>query len=236
MPDDKNTRIDNLVNALGELLDREAIREVIHRYCQAVDRCDLDMLKGCYHPDGFDDHGFYAGNAHAFAEYVIPCLEAVESSVHAITNTRIKLDGNRASCSSQWSVIHRLKHKKGFTDFWHQGRYLDVFEKREGEWKILHRISVSDCDRWIEALNIYSLWEGLPNDPVKGSRGRKDPGYLWFDLLEHKPDRPAMADLWTGFHMLGWMTRTFSGRIMLTIMNLLPQRLLKSMVQKSMSG
>ena len=57
-------RISSLENELGELMDREAIREVIHRYCQAVDRCDLALLKSCYHADGFDDHGFFAGNAH----------------------------------------------------------------------------------------------------------------------------------------------------------------------------
>ena len=88
---------------LGELRDREAIRDVIHRYWQAVDRCDLELLKGCYHADAYDDHGFFAGNTHEFAEYVIPVLEQIDSSMHAITNTRIQLDGDRAACQSQGS-------------------------------------------------------------------------------------------------------------------------------------
>jgi len=67
-------RLAVLETEVKELKDREAIREVIHRYCQAVDRCDLEMLKSCYWEDGYDDHGFFAGNAHKFAEYVIPCL------------------------------------------------------------------------------------------------------------------------------------------------------------------
>ena len=62
-------RVARLESRLQDLTDREAIREVIHRYCQAVDRCDLELLKGCYHPDGYDDHGFFAGNAHDFADY-----------------------------------------------------------------------------------------------------------------------------------------------------------------------
>jgi len=36
------SRLAALEAELGELRDREAIREVIHRYCQAVDRCDLE--------------------------------------------------------------------------------------------------------------------------------------------------------------------------------------------------
>lgn len=200
-------RLAKLEAELTELKDREAIREVIHRYCQAVDRCDLEMLKGCYHSDGYDDHGFFGGNAHDFSDYVIPCLEVVDSTIHAITNTRIQLNGDRASCSSQWSVIHRLKNSGGFTDFWHQGRYLDVFEKRDGEWKILHRVIVCDMDRWIETLDIRSQVLVDENTALYGCRGSEDPGYLGFDLFKHKPDRPAMGDLWAGFHALSAASR-----------------------------
>ena len=140
-------RLATLEKEVQGLKDREAIREVIHRYCQAVDRCDLDMLKSCYWEDGYDDHGFFAGNAHEFAEYVIPCLEKVDSSMHSITNTRFKFDGDRCACASQWAVTHRLAHDDGFTDFLHQGRYLDVGGKREGEWKLLHRVIAGDLDR-----------------------------------------------------------------------------------------
>ena len=174
---------------------------VFHRYCQAVDRCDLEMLKSCYWEDGYDDHGFFAGNAHEFAEYVIPCLEKVDSSMHSITNTRFRFDADRCACASQWAVTHRLAHDGGFTDFLHQGRYLDVWEKREGEWKLLHRVIAGDLDRWVHTLNIQSALDG-PNDPLRGCRGDKDPGYLWFDLLNHKPERPPTDDLWAGFHAI----------------------------------
>ncbi len=199
-------RLAVLESELTELRDREAIREGIHRYCQAVDRCDLEMLKSCYWEDGYDDHGFFAGNAHAFAEYVIPCLKAVDSSMHSITNTRFKFDGARCACTSQWHVVHRLAHEVGFTDFLHQGRYLDVWEKREGDWKILHRVIAGDFDRWIHTADIRSAMDG-ENSPLSGRRGADDPGNLWFEILEHKPTRPAMDDLWAGFHMLSAMDR-----------------------------
>lgn len=199
-------RLARLEGKVVELSDREAIREVIHRYCQAVDRCDLAMLKDCYHADGYDDHGFFAGNAHEFAEYVIPVLEKIDSSIHAINNIRIKLEGNRAACASQWSVVHRLGHEQGFTDYWHNGRYLDVFEKRNGDWKIFHRVIASDMDRWIETLDLGDALAG-ENQPLEGSRGTEDPGYLWFDLVNHRPARPPMADLWAPFHALSAANR-----------------------------
>ena len=206
MSESIENRLEKLEAELVELKDREAIREVIHRYCNAVDRCDLEGLKSCYHPDGFDDHGFFAGNAHDFADYVVPVLAEVDSSVHAITNTRIEIDGSKASCSSQWSVVHRLKHDQGFCDFWHQGRYLDVFEKREGEWKILHRVIAGDMDRWIETLDLAGAQEE-ENATLRGCRGSEDPGYLGFDLVNHKPSRRAMQDFWAPFYMLSEAAR-----------------------------
>lgn len=207
-------RLRTLEAELTELKDREAIREGIHRYCQAVDRCDLEMLKSCYWPDGYDDHGFFAGNAHEFAEYVIPCLKRVDSSMHSITNTRFQFDGDRCACASQWHVVHRLAHERangtegadGFTDFLHQGRYLDVWEKRDGEWKILHRVIAGDFDRWIHTFAIGGALDG-PNTPLRGQRGANDPGNLWFDILEHQPKRPAMDDLWAGFHQMSSLDR-----------------------------
>ena len=206
MTDSIEERLASLEAELQELRDRESIREGIHQYCQAVDRCDLEMLKACYWPDGYDDHGFFAGNAHEFADYVIPCLEAVDSSMHSITNTRFRFAGDRCACSSQWHVVHRLAHDGGFTDFLHDGRYLDVWERREGEWRILHRIITGDLDRWVHTLDISQALSG-PNDPLHGQRGSDDPGNLWFEILEHRPERPDMPDLWTGFHQLSEMDR-----------------------------
>jgi len=200
-------RLAALEAELQEFKDREAIREAIHRYCQAVDRCDLEMLKSCYWSDGYDDHGFFAGNAHEFAEYVIPCLERVNSSMHSITNTRFKFDGDRCACSSQWHVVHRLAHDDGFTDFLHDGRYLDVWEKRAGEWKILHRIIAGDLDRWVHTLDIRAGAPRGVNEPLRGCRGQDDPGNLWFEILNHRPSRPPMDDLWAGFHQLSAMDR-----------------------------
>lgn len=194
-------RLAAMESEVQELRDRESIREIIHRYCQAVDRCDLEMLKSCYWEDGYDDHGFFAGNAHEFAEYVIPCLENIDSSMHSITNTRFKFDGDLCACTSQWTVAHRLAHDQGFTDFIHRGRYLDVWEKREGEWKLLHRVIAGDIDHWIHTQDISAALSG-PNDPLRGCRGKDDPGNLWFDLMNHDLERPAMDDLWAGFHAL----------------------------------
>ena len=46
-----------------ELIARQEITDVLHRYCRAVDRRDPDLLRSVYHPDATDDHGVYAGRS-----------------------------------------------------------------------------------------------------------------------------------------------------------------------------
>ena len=196
------TRLAALEAEVTALRDKDAIREVIHRYCRAADRCDLEAFKACYWPDGRDDHMFYGGNAWDFCDYVIPVLRKIEASVHAITNTIIELKGDRAFCESQWSVVHRLrKPDTSFLDYWHNGRYLDIFEKRDGEWRIYQRTIVGDMDRLIKIKDIRAMMYQGAERPAGKSGGRfpADPVYKGFDMAELVLDRPGMEDFWAGY-------------------------------------
>lgn len=212
MTQDVETRLAHLERRLIELSDREAIRDVIHRYCRAADRCDLDAFKACYWPDGHDDHGFFGGNAHEFCDYVIPVLRKIEASIHAITNTVIELRGDQAFCESQWSVVHRLRNPEGdgFLDYWHQGRYIDIFEKRDGVWKILIRSTASDMDRLVRTKDMRAIMDqfaglekrGPGNQSGRGARHPNDPVYVGFDLASIVKTRDPMPDLWAAFYAL----------------------------------
>jgi hypothetical protein len=206
-------RMVKLESALQSLQDREAIRDVIHRYCRSADRCDIDGFKACYWPDGFDDHGFFGGNAWEFCDYVIPVLKQIDSSIHAITNTIIDIDGDRAFCESQWSVVHRLREDAELLDFWHQGRYLDIFEKRNGEWRILVRTIVSDTDRLIKTKDFRMIMaaaaaqspdagRGAENTALVGARAPHDPVFKGKAIKDLVKDRPGMPDLWGPYFAL----------------------------------
>ena len=206
-------RLNTLEQELSILRDKEAIRDIIHRYCRSADRCDLEGFKACYWEDGFDDHGFFGGNAWEFCDYVIPVLRKIEASIHAITNTVIDLKGNQAFCESQWSVVHRLREGEGFLDYWHQGRYLDIFEKRNGEWRILYRTFASDMDRLIKTKDIRAIMNqaataapdaarGPEKRAQTGARSPDDPVYAGFDIKKLVKDRPGMPDLWGPYRLM----------------------------------
>ncbi len=138
--------MDDVMERLAALEAKEAIRECLYRYARAVDRCDVEMLKTVYHPDAIDVHGgVFAGNGHEFCEYIVPMMSAAIVNRHLITNPLIELDGNRAFVESQYVSTHRVAvDDERAADIYGEGRYLDVFEERDGEWKLLHRLVIGE--------------------------------------------------------------------------------------------
>lgn len=186
-----------LHSQVSELLDREAIRGVLYDYCRAVDRGDAALMRACYHPDGTDDHGFFVGNGWDFADDVLPILAQLERSIHSLTNPHIDLRGDRAYVETPWSVIHRLRRFGKLTDMWHQGRDLDEFERRDGRWRILRRVTVHDAERWIHTADLQRLVpDSHPNKVYQGRRGLADPVYQLtrLDQLAREPFR--LERLW----------------------------------------
>jgi hypothetical protein len=62
----------SMIPTAETLLDREAIREVMARYCRGIDRLDVELIKSAYHPDAFDDHGPFKGLRDDFVEWIVP--------------------------------------------------------------------------------------------------------------------------------------------------------------------
>lgn len=199
----KISTVEHLAAELERLGAKERIRDVLYRYCRSVDRGDVELMKSCYHPDARDDHGFFCGSGHDFADYVMPILAQLVCSIHSLSNPLIEIDGTRAFVETQWSVIHRLRRNGKLTDIWDQGRYLDEFECRDGAWKILNRVVVMDAERWMDTANLLDL---IPDDnPRKVLTGRRSPADPVFRLrhvgtLIRSPF--AMADLWSPYRKL----------------------------------
>lgn len=201
------------------LEDKEAIRDILHRYARAADRCDAAAMKACYWPDGIDDHGFFGGSAHAYADYVIPVLQEIESCIHQISNEIIEIDGTTAISECHWQVLHRLRKGRRFIDCMHEGRYLDKFEKRGGIWKIHTRATIYDCDRVFEVADFRGVVNDIQRllgdktghlDPnMQGKRYPDDIVFRGSDFSELvNGNRETATDLWDGFYKLAPILRS----------------------------
>jgi 3-phenylpropionate/cinnamic acid dioxygenase small subunit len=156
---------------LAELVARQEIADVLHRYCRAVDRRDPDLLRSTYHEDAEDDHGVYRGPVDGLVDFMQNDGLAVVH--HAISNISIELDGDVAHTECYLDAVHRREDDTGRWDEMVKGRYLDRFERRDGEWRIAHRLVVYDWGRIERATEAW--WDTLPGDWTMGARDRTDP-------------------------------------------------------------
>ncbi len=187
--------IAGLVARLEQLEAVEAIRDVMFRYARGADRGDIDLFKSCYWPDATDCHWFWNGNAHEFADYVIPLLREIPNSQHSITNPIIEIDGDRAFAECQWYVLHHIQlDDERFIDQQCEGRYLDVFERRDGEWKILHRQTAMEALREHVTANLTRDYP--PLHPALGQRAPHDAVYRGAALADDEIYQMPPADLW----------------------------------------
>jgi hypothetical protein len=133
-----------------ELLDREAIRDCLFRYCRAVDRCDADLMRSVYWPEATDEHVFTRRSVEDYIQWAMPILLSRDQTVHTIGNILIRVTATSARVESYFHAYERIRRKDDLPhDFTTSGRYLDVMEKRTGEWRILERIVILDS---------YRLW------------------------------------------------------------------------------
>ena len=130
---------------MQELLDREAIRDVIYRYCRACDRRDERLLRSVYHPDATDNHGAFVGSADEFVRHTMDTGGAgFVAGQHHIGNILIELDGDVARVESVF-ICHLVSSDQDARQIEVLGgRYWDRMERRDGEWRIADRVVLLD--------------------------------------------------------------------------------------------
>lgn len=162
---------------LQRLLDEAAIRRVVCTYARAVDRCDWELLRSCYHPRAIDDHGAFVGTVEELIELLR--RETWRSTAHYVANQLIDFDadGDGAWSEAYVYALHRSGDgERPRVDAIGSGRFLDRFERRDGVWRIAHRRVIFGDGRVDPVSELGADW--LPGDDVGyGARDRSDPSY-----------------------------------------------------------
>jgi hypothetical protein len=134
----------NMSYTAKQLCDIEAIKDVAKRYSQGIDRLDVEKLKSAYWPDATDEHGSFVGNGHQFAAYCMTGHLKWRSTSHCIFNHFIELNPDGLTATGEvYNVSYLFQKDANVLDTWH-GRYLDQYEKRESEWRMIHRVCVHE--------------------------------------------------------------------------------------------
>jgi ketosteroid isomerase-like protein len=159
--------------ALQELLDKQAIREVVMRYCRGVDRGDVALVESVYHPDAVDErHGEISRGAE-MGKLVHSMLASMQSTNHQITTQTIEVHGDTGAAESYSAGSHVMRDGQRLRTL---VRYLDRFERRAGEWRIIHRTMLLDGAEVLPPL------EGTFGPAgAESRRDRDDPSYAFLD-------------------------------------------------------
>jgi hypothetical protein len=159
---------------LQELLDREAIRDVIYRYSRGADRHDEALLRSVYHPGARDNHGTFDGLAEDFVTYIMQSGGAgFTAGQHHIGNILIDLDGDVARVESVFVCYLVTDDEDGRHIDVLGGRYWDRFERRDSVWKIADRTVLLD---WSEQRRDI-VEPPFAKAFVPGRRDATDPTY-----------------------------------------------------------
>jgi hypothetical protein len=165
---------------LQTLLDRQDILDCLHRYTRGVDRLDEELLLSAYWPGAIDDHGVFRGTVEEFVPWAFANHRRVHhGEQHYVTNHTCDLDGDTAHTETYFVMVGQNRHGTAVT--LHGGRYVDQFERREGEWRIAHRVSMVE-------------WTGGVVPPDLPPVQREKNGTVARDRTDTSYDRPLLTE------------------------------------------
>jgi len=166
------------------LADRAKIQDVLYRLCRAIDRMDVAAIRDSYHPDGMDKHGMYNGNVTGFLQWLEDRHKPITFSMHSISNILIEFSGLDTAIVETYCLgLQRFPADAKASRQMLEGfslssgsevevmvccRYVDLFERRDGNWLIKERAVVFDSTR------IHELTGNVPKmgvDWIVGKRG-----------------------------------------------------------------
>lgn len=170
-----HARIDALERRCRELDAYERIRACVYRVCRALDRLDRELLANGFHDDARVDYGtIYRGGVAGFLDVAMSFQGAMRDTHHQVGNILIELGDAEARVES-YVTAHHVLEEAGFSfELVVGARYLDRFERRNGEWRIAFRTEVLD---WARRLPIGERWFEEQAALPKGRRDRGDASY-----------------------------------------------------------
>ena len=176
----------DLEERMLELLDKQELHELQVRYCHGVDLQDRQLLLSVYHEDAIDAHpGFGKGSPEEFANWVIREDNSTRRihSQHTVVNELYTIEGDKA-----WGECYTMGRNAWTGEGQAFGRYLDRYERRDGEWRIHRRLCVVE----------WAPPGGGFDSQVYGFRGKDDPSYILRakgDPVDAMPDNYARINL-----------------------------------------
>ena len=141
---------------MQEIKDKQDIYELSCKYARGLDRLDSKLFRSVFFDDAYCEYGFFNGNPDEFTKFCMSALNNHESNHHMIGNVLIEIEGEEAFGEVYFNAFHKVKNDKGaLDDLIIAGRYIDKYQKRRGQWKIIYRSEAIDWSRTHPSKDFY---------------------------------------------------------------------------------
>ncbi len=132
------------------VIDKFEIIEVASISLRCRDSGDWERLAECFHPDAKVSISWFSGNARDFLEQSRKMMSghpSADRQNHMMGNPFVTLKGNRAVCE-YYLILHQRRTIDGYEfDLQTWSTSVDLFEKRDGTWRIAKRTNIYEKDR-----------------------------------------------------------------------------------------
>lgn len=150
---------------LDTLLAEREITRVILRYARGIDAKDFDLVRGCFHPDARVEYGdWFGGSVDEAIAWLADSLPRLEGTLHTFGPPWIELDLDRGTAACETRAVNSARYAPDANGVSIQNvsgtRYVDRFERRDGEWRLAFRRNERE---WIQ--NSPDLPEPAPPAP-----------------------------------------------------------------------
>ena len=142
------------------LRDQSDIRDLVHRFVKEADKRSVEGMLGCVSDDvivSFNDGALVIDGAENLRKYMSRqfshegTLNPGTRGTHAMCNTIVSLDGDRATAETSGvtylATADKKMHIRGV-------RYFDKFSRIDGRWRLVHR--QHSCDWQMDATGYTS--------------------------------------------------------------------------------
>jgi len=159
--------------AVDDLITKQAIHEVLMRYCRGVDRVDAAQIASTFHPDGTIEFGELVLAGEEIGPTIAENAGFCQITTHMVGNEIVELHGDVAHSELYYLSSGVVDGEDGSSQLrTRAGRYVDTIERRAGEWRLKQRIVVQD---WCHYQDLPAVPEGSGFRP--GAQGAEDPLY-----------------------------------------------------------
>jgi hypothetical protein len=134
-------------------------------------------MKTIFWDEGTDNHGMYSGSAAGFFERAYRNRDLLTARYHLIGSPRAKfLSPSQVNVETYFHYVGVFVEDNSEIYASCGGRYRDLFERRDDEWRVLRRVTIYD---WSLASKYDPAWEffGIPEGINRGTVEPADATY-----------------------------------------------------------